>query len=108
MSTKLEREYQAGLIKRIEERFPGCKIFKNDANQLQGIPDLLILYRDQWAMLEVKRSANARHRPNQDYYVEQFGQMSFVAFIYPENEQDVLHDLEQSLQRRRTACVPQR
>ena len=43
-------------------------IFKMD--QIQGLPDLLILYGEKWASLECKRSATAKKRPNQDYYVE--------------------------------------
>lgn len=93
----LEREYQAELKKRIKKRFPGCLIVKQDEQQVQGILDLLILFNDRWAMLEVKRSADAPHRPNQDYYVQHFGQMSFAAFIYPENEEEVLNDLQQAL-----------
>lgn len=93
----LERDYQAGLKKRIAALLPGCMIVKQDEQQTQGILDLLILHGTKWAMLEVKRSANAPHRPNQDYYVQHFGQMSFAAFIYPENEQEVLNDLQQAL-----------
>ena len=94
---RLERDYQAGLKKRIQTLLPGCLIVKQDANQTQGILDFLILYNDRWAMLEVKASADAPHRPNQDYYVEKFAGMSFAAFIYPENEQEVLNALQQTL-----------
>ena len=66
----LERDYQRGLISRIEERLPGCLILKNDPNHNQGIPDLIIIFGSKWAALEVKRSADAPHRPNQDYFVD--------------------------------------
>lgn len=78
--------------------FPGCFIFKLDPNEIQGIPDLLILHNNKWAILEVKRSANASHRPNQDYYVEVLNKMSFASFIYPENKEEVLHALQHALQ----------
>lgn len=91
-----ENTYQPRLIKKLEKLFPGCFILKNDSGYLQGVPDLLVLYRNHWAMLEVKRSANEDKEPNQEYYVELLGEMSFAAFIYPENEEEVLHALQQT------------
>jgi hypothetical protein len=93
---QLEADYQAQLIQRLTILFPGCHIVINDPQITQGIPDLLILFRNHWAMLEVKPSADAKLQPNQDYYVDWFDNMSFAAFIYPENEEDVLHDLQQA------------
>lgn len=90
----LESRFQSSLISHIRERFEDCVILKNDANYIQGIPDLLILYRDRWAALECKRSKDASHRPNQDYYIETFNRMSFGAFVYPENEREILDALE--------------
>lgn len=92
-----ESQFQSSLIKEMRKRFPGCIIFKTDPTYLQGAPDLLVLYKDRWAALEVKRSRNATHQPNQDYYVETMNNMSFSAFIFPENKEDVLNDLERSL-----------
>lgn len=94
---KLERDYQAKLIKKIKGQFPGCIVMKNDSSYIQGIPDLLVLYRDKWASLEVKRSATASHRPNQEYYVDLMDGMSFSRFISPENEEEVLHEMESAL-----------
>lgn len=74
--------------------FPGCIILKNDPNYLQGIPDLTIFWHDRWATLEVKKDAKASHQPNQDYYVDIMNQMSFSRFIYPENKEEVLHELQ--------------
>lgn len=91
-----ESNFQSQLIKDLEKRFPGCSIIKNDANYIQGICDLLILFNDKWAMLEVKRSKNAKKRPNQDYYVNKFGKMSYASFIFPENKEEVMNELEQS------------
>lgn len=89
----LERRFQTKLIKDLKETFEGCIVMKNDAGYIQGIPDLLILYNDRWAALEVKRSANAKHQPNQDYYVGKMDEMSFARFVCPENEEEVLHEL---------------
>lgn len=90
-SSKLESGFQDRLRKELEELFPGCWIFKMD--QIQGIPDLLILYKDKWALLENKRGAKATHRPNQDYYVDLFNKSSFSRFIFPENKDEVLKEL---------------
>lgn len=92
----LENKFQAKLIKEIKDRFPGCIVMKNDPSYIQGIPDLLILFKNRWAALEVKKSSNASHRPNQDYYVEEMNKMSFASFIYPENKEDVLDGMERS------------
>lgn len=88
-----ENQYQAGLKKRLRAMFPGCLVIKLDSSDIQGIPDLLILYKNRWAILEVKKDANAPHRPNQDYYVAMLNDMSFSRFIYPENEEEVLDEL---------------
>ncbi len=93
-----ENQFQAKLIKDIKNRFPGCIVMKSDSGYLQGIPDLLILYNNKWASLECKRSANARKQPNQEYYVDKMNEMSFSQFIYPENKEKVLNELQQSFQ----------
>lgn len=90
----LESKFQSSLIKELKDRFEGCIILKNDPNYIQGVPDLIILFDDRWAALECKKSRNSRHQPNQDYYVDLMNKMSFSAFIYPENRQEVLDDLE--------------
>ena len=90
----LESTYQAKLTTRLKKMFPGCMVLKNDSAHLQGVPDLSVLYNDRWAMLEVKVSADAAERPNQRHYVEKLSTMSFAAFIYPENEQEVLDELQ--------------
>lgn len=95
-NTSLEKKFQLKLIKELKRRFPECVIIKTDPGDIQGISDLLILWGPRWAMLEVKRSANASHRPNQDYYVELFDTMSFDRFIYPENKEEVLDELARS------------
>lgn len=97
-SHKLERDFQAGLIREIKDRFPGCVVLKNDSSYIQGIPDLLVLFNKHWAMLECKRSSSARHRPNQQYYVDLLDKMSFSRFICPENKKEVLHELESAFQ----------
>ena len=72
-------------------------ILKNDPNYIQGIPDLILLYKNRWAALEVKRGAIASVRPNQAHYVRTMHAMSYAAFIYPENESEILSEVQQSL-----------
>lgn len=88
-----ENKFKTNLIAELEELFPGCMVFHLDPNEIQGIPDLLILYKDTWAVLEGKDYENAPVRPNQPYYVELMDHMSFAAFIYPENKDEVLDAL---------------
>lgn len=94
----VESKFQSILIKELKERFKGCVVVKNDANYMQGIPDLTIYYGNRWAMLETKRSEDAPHRPNQDYYVSLFNSMSYAAFIFPENKEVILNEMEQTFQ----------
>lgn len=94
----LESRFQSSLIKDIKKRFPGCVVLKNDPEYIQGFPDLTIFYKDKWAALECKKDANASHQPNQDYYVQQLNEMSFASFIYPENKQEVLDDLQRTFE----------
>ena len=102
-----EAVYQGRLIKRLKRTFPGCVILKNDSQYQQGILDLTLLWRQFWAMLEVKASQDASERPNQRYFVEQLDEMSFAAFIFPENEEEVLLALQEAFSSRGAACVPQ-
>ena len=91
----LENKFQAKLIKRIKDLFPGCIVMKNDSSYIQGIPDLLVLNNRRWASLECKKNANAKKQPNQEYYVDKMDNMSFSRFICPENKDEVLSELKQ-------------
>ena len=97
-SSKIESGFQDKLIKELKIMFPGCIVMKNDSSYIQGIPDLLILNCDKWASLECKRNANAAKQPNQEYYVGLMNEMSFSKFIYPENKEEVLHELQQAFE----------
>lgn len=95
---KRENSFQESLIREIKARFLDAIVLKNDSSYIQGIPDLLVLWRDRWACLECKRSANAHHQPNQEWYVNRMNSMSFARFIYPENKEEVLNEMEQAFQ----------
>ena len=97
-SSKLESGFQDRLIAELKEMFPGCMVFKMD--QIQGFPDLLILYGKRWASLENKKSATAKHQPNQEYYVDLMNKMSFSRFICPENKEEVLTELRKAFSKK--------
>lgn len=96
-----ENKFQSDLIKQIKNLIPGCIVLKNDPKYKQGMPDLLILYEDKWAALECKRSSNASHRPNQEYYVDLLNEMSYASFIYPENKEEVLDAIQSAFRTKR-------
>lgn len=108
---KLESAFKSKLRKELELMFPGCRIFKNDAELQQGIPDMLILWKDRWAMLEVKRKRPTSERdfePNQEWWIEILNDMSFAACIFPENKEEVLYELQQAFWTPRQTRLPVR
>jgi hypothetical protein len=105
MSSRSESHYQARLIKKLERMFPGSMVIKLGTDHQQGLPDLLILWKKYWATLEVKNSEDASSQPNQDYFIRRLGEMSFAAYIYPENEKEVLSALQQAFKPPRRARV---
>lgn len=98
---KKESDFQKDVINEIQERLPGSIVMKTDPRYIQGLPDLLVLFNDRWASLECKRSATANKQPNQDTYVEMMNDMSISRFIYPENKEEVLNEVQSALQSRR-------
>lgn len=101
-----ESVFKRNLKIEIRRMFPRCIILDNDSSVLQGIPDMIVLWKNQWAALECKSHQGAPVRPNQAHYVNQMARMSFAAFIYPENMDQVLGDLQQSFRPNRTARLP--
>lgn len=93
---KKENQYQRELIKKIKKRFPDSIVMKNDSGYIKGIPDLTILNGKSWATLECKREKDAEHQTLQNYYVNRMNNMSYSSFIYPENEEAVLNEMERS------------
>lgn len=96
MAERLESEFARNLKKDLSDLFPGCIILKQNANMRQGIPDLLVLYEDKWAALETKRAKDSDLQVNQDWYQEKMSDMSFSAFVNPQNRDEVLNDLQQA------------
>lgn len=110
----LERDFQSKVIKEIKDMFDDCFVLKCDgSNTPQGFPDILVIYKDKWAVLEFKRSEKERYsdsgvRPNQEYYISRLGKMSFASFIYPENKEDVLNGLQRAFRTNRKARISER
>jgi hypothetical protein len=94
--SKLERDYQTHVLTRVRDMLPGCITLKNDSGYQQGIPDWSVLWFNFWAFLEIKRSFDAEEQVNQRFFVERASEMCFGAFIYPENEEEVLNALCQA------------
>lgn len=101
-----ENRYKRHIIKRLEREFPGCVVLKNDSSYLQGIPDFTVLYNWTWAMLEVKDHEDSPEQPNQEYYVQDMSRLSYAAFVYPENEDEVFLELQQAFASARSARLP--
>lgn len=93
---QLEKEFQSCLIRELKTLFKNCIVMKLDSGYIQGIPDLLVLYKDKWATLECKKAHNSSKRPNQEYWVNKMDGMSFSRFICPENKEEVLNELQQT------------
>lgn len=94
-----EAQFQAKLKKKLKEKIPDAIIFKVDptASGIQGFPDLIVLKDNKWAALEVKDDEKASHQPNQDYYISKIKEMgNYASFVYPQNEKEVISELEQT------------
>lgn len=90
---KKESDFQSDLIKQIKKDLPESIVLKNDPEYKQGIPDLLIANGSKYAFLEVKKSKDEPHQPNQDYYIDKAKRESFGEFIFPENKQQILSEM---------------
>lgn len=97
MTAMAESKYQAYLVRKLKDTYPTAQVLIPNPNHIQGFPDLIVLVDDTWFALEVKKSVNSPRQPNQDYYVNKLHKMSYAAFIYPENEKDVLLEIQQAL-----------
>lgn len=104
----VETKFRLDLVHELEALFDGCIVLLGNSSHIQGIPDILILWRDRWAALECKDHARSRERPNQRYYVNMMNEMSFAAFVYPENKDIVLNDLQHAFRRSRASRFPRR
>lgn len=93
----LEKDFQHSIIQTIKRTLKDCFVFKMDSSHIQGIPDLLILYKNKWGALEVKKSNTANVQPNQKYYINKLNEWSYASFISPDNKEEVLNELYKAL-----------
>ena len=92
---KNESDFKNSLYKKIRTRFPGTEVIPNDAGYLQGFPDATVYFPNgRYVLLEGKRTNNSHKQPNQDYYVNQSPLSENAMFVYPENENEILQELE--------------
>lgn len=92
-----ESKFQENLVKELKTIFPDSIVLKNDPNYIQGFPDITVLNGNKWAALECKRSDSESHQPLQDYYVDLLNNMSYAAFVYPENKEVILDEIQRAL-----------
>jgi hypothetical protein len=104
----MENSFKSKLVRDLRFMFTEAIILKNDANYLQGVPDVLILYGNRWAVLECKDSFDSPYRVNQEYYIKIMNDMSFARMICPENKEEVLDELQSALRPNRFARVSKR
>lgn len=94
----LERDFQPLVKKELEAALPDCVVIKQDPNtSFQGVPDLIVLYGDYWASLEVKKDPKAKRQPNQEHYTEKWNRMgdaSYAGFIDPTNYKEVISEIQ--------------
>ena len=90
----LESVFKRQLKKKLKKLLPGCIVFHTDPNDIQGLPDLIVLYKNYWGALEGKKEEHSPRQPNQQYYIDLMNKMSYAAFVYPENEEEVLYEIQ--------------
>lgn len=91
---KKESKFQSDLIKYLKAKYIDIFILKQNSQIIQGFPDLLLLYKNKWAALEVKSNKNYSTQPNQNFYINHLNELSYASFIYPENIDSVLYELD--------------
>lgn len=92
---KKETDFKNNLYNEIRDRFPGTEVVINDSGYIQGFPDATVYFPNgRYFLLEGKRTCNSSRRPNQEYYVNQSPLCNHADFVYPENKDDILKELE--------------
>ncbi len=91
----LESEFKKRTIQRIKDRLPSLDLdFINTKPFNRSMPDTFVIGPWCWAALEFKRSEDADQQANQDYHIERLNRKGYARFVFPENVEEVLDDLE--------------
>lgn len=91
----LEMSFKQKFLAELEERLGHLDLeYIHTRPHNRSIPDTIVLGPKYWAALEFKRTKRAPHQPNQDYYVFKLRENGYSNFVYPENSEEVLNDLE--------------
>ncbi len=89
----LESKFKQRTKQRIKDRFPTLDLdFISGTDR--SMPDTFVLGPWCWAALEFKESEFAAQQPNQDYHIERLNRKGYASFVFPENVEEVLNDLE--------------
>ena len=95
----LESEFRKAFLEEVQNRIDplnkGFLFFLNASNAFRSFPDIVILGSHKWAALEFKKSKRASHQPNQEYYINKLNEIGYASFVYPENAEEILNDLEE-------------
>jgi hypothetical protein len=95
----LESEFKLEFIQQIKFRVDplsrGWLYFIQPGLFSRSMPDLVILGSHKWAALEFKQSEKASQQPNQDYHIDELNGLGYARFVYPENAEEVLDELEE-------------
>lgn len=91
-----ESEFQLLVKKEIEKRMPEATVIRGFTG-IQGFPDILVLYKKRYAVLEAKLDEDSNRQPNQEYWIEHFGKSTYSRFIFPGNKKEVLDEMEYTL-----------
>lgn len=92
----LESQFKRHVKCSIRDRFPNLDLDFIDTNayNFRSMTDLVVLGPEVWAALEFKRSEDSPHQPNQDYHISRLNKKGYASFVFPENLEEVLDELE--------------
>lgn len=90
----LESKFKKDTIRRISRKFSKLDLDFIDTSMYRSVPDTFIIAPYVWAALEFKRSEDAPQRPNQNHHIERLNRKGYASFVFPENVEEVLNDLE--------------
>ena len=91
----LESKFKKEAKQRIRERCPNVDLdFVNTKPFNRSMPDTFVVGPWSWAALEFKRAEGATQQANQDYHIKRLNRKGYATFVFPENLEEVLNDLE--------------